>query len=177
MHRSHVRTLLFSAIALIAVSPLGAQTPQEPDAFDPAFLEAPADLPVELIGTQTQSAGPRPAAPAPVESPAAEFRRIVQELRIHRHQYVHCRLKTGKILTGQIKDAGFEAFSIQTDVLGEHHRVRYEDLAEAPRPVPAVGTRFKQSAQWAGIGALFAVAIPLLFVLSPLLYASGMDLC
>ena len=108
MHRSHVRTLPFPAIFLIAISPLGAQTPQEPDAFDPAFLAAPADLPVELIGTQTQSAGPPRAAPAPVESPAAEFRRIVQESRNHKHQYVHCRLKTGKILTGQIKDAGFE---------------------------------------------------------------------
>jgi len=151
-----------------------------------ADIESPvlsdAQLPDLTLADIFQQPAPQPPLPAESNSIQAdtskdEYRAVVKSLGAHKHQYVHCKLKTGKIVTGQITDAGFEAFSVKTNILGEHHYVRYDDLAEAPRPVHAVGTRFKQAVQWAGVGALVAVAVPVLVILSPLLYFSGAWQC
>ena len=173
MHLSHIRTLLLSTVGLVFVSPLAAQ--DSFDLQDSAPVITSAELPMEFPEGPFQSVGAQPAAPLPAEAPSAEFRRTIQDLKQQKHQYVHCKLKTGRVLTGKIKDAGFEAFSIKTEAVGGVHYVRYDDLAEAPRPVPAVGTRIKQGVQWTGIGALIAVAIPVLILFSPFLYLSGWD--
>ena len=162
MYPACIRFSFFSVIVLLAISPLAAQTVQEPDIFESSYMLAPTVLPAELTGTQSQSAG----AQQP-ESPVAEYRRALQDFKKQKHQYVHCKLKTGKILTGRIKGAGYEAFDIQTEAIGGIHYVYYADLAEVPRAVPAVGTRFKQGAEWTGVGALIAVGLPLAIIFSP----------
>ena len=175
MHLSRIRTLLLLTVGLISVSPLAAQNYSALE--DAAPILAPTEPSPEVTGGPLQSVAAQPVAPTTAEAPTAEFRRIVQELRDRKHQYVHCKLKTGSILTGQVKSAGFEAFTIQTEALGGFHTVKYDDLAETPRAVPAVGTRFKQGAQWTGFGAVVLVAIPVLIVLSPFLFLSGMWDC
>src|SRR5882672_5218439 len=94
------RILLLTAIGFMFVPPLASQTLARPDVFGPTPLAASASLPTELSGNESQS-----VIPAPPESPVAEYRRALQDFRKQKHQYVHCKLKTGKILTGRIKDA------------------------------------------------------------------------
>ena len=170
MYSTYIRFLFFSMMVLVAVSPSVAQTGQETDVIDSSFVFAPSVLPAELTGAQSES-----AYPPPPESPSTEFRATVQDFKKHKHQYVHCKLKTGKILTGQIKDAGYEAFTIKTEALGGMHSIKYDDLAEVPRAVPAVGTRFKQGAQWTGLVTLIVVGLPILILVSPLLFLSGLQ--
>ena len=117
MYPTYFRFLFFSMIVLVAVSPIVAQAGQEPDVFDSSVV-APSVLPAESTGAPSQSAHPQQP-----ESPSTEFRATVQDFRKHKHPYVHCKLKTGKILTGQIKDAGYEAFTSKTDALGGLHYI------------------------------------------------------
>jgi len=173
MHLSHIRNLFFSVATLLVVSPLAAQTQTEPDKIDSLFVVAAPSLPTDLFDAQTPSTSPSAVAPAPPESPVAEYRRVIQGFRNQKHQFVHCKLKTGKILTGQIKAAGFEVFDIKTEAILGIHQVKYDDLAEPPQAVSAVGTRFKQGAEWAGVGVGVLVLVPLFILLSPFLFLSG----
>lgn len=109
-------------------------------------------------------------------SPADQYRATVKALAVHRHQFLHCKLQNGKVLTGLIRDVNDQGFSLHTNAIGGTY-VHYTKLAEPPRAVPAVGTRIKQGAQWTGVGAIVAVALPLLVVLSPLLFFSGAWQC
>lgn len=130
---------------------------------------------------------PVPGPPLPVRfprqgeriepgSPADEYRSTVKALAVHRHQFVHCKLQNGKILTGLIRDVNDQGFSLHTNAIGGPY-IHYTNLVEPPRAVPAVGTRIKQGAQWTGVGAIVAVGLPLLVVLSPLLFFSGAWQC
>jgi hypothetical protein len=113
-----------------------------------------------------QSPLPQPRAPEVSqeqstlnEAKAAEdrYRTTVQSLAGKKDQFVHCKLKNGKVLTGTVRDNGPETFILHSNILSDGIRVYYKDLAEAPRPVPAVGTRFKQGAQWVGSVAFIVV--------------------
>ncbi|HLZ13599.1 MAG TPA: hypothetical protein VKP58_13515 [Candidatus Acidoferrum sp.] len=93
-------------------------------------------------------------------SPADQYRIAAKALAGHKHQFVHCKLQNGKVLTGLIRDLNDQGFSLHTNALGGTY-IHYTNLAEPPRVVPAVGTRIKQGAQWTGVGVGIAVAIPL----------------
>jgi hypothetical protein len=126
----------------------------------------------------------KPAPPPPIDSPVRDdavgprvledrYRTEIKVFAQNRHQFVHCKLKNGKILTGKVRSPGYEAFTLHTEAIGEGTYIYYKDLAESPRPVAAVGTRFKHGAEWTGLVALMAAAVPLLIVFSPFIYASG----
>ncbi|GAC1631921.1 MAG: hypothetical protein NVS9B14_04510 [Candidatus Acidiferrum sp.] len=128
---------------------------------------------------QAASTVASPAQPNQLQSPEPEsaalreqYRTALQSIAAKRHEFVHCKLGNGNVLTGLPRNVGKEGFSLKTDALGETY-ISYKSLAEMPRPVPAVGTRIKQGAQWTGISALIAVAVPILIVFSPILYFSG----
>jgi len=121
---------------------------------------------------------PPPAEPELIQADTSwrEYRTTIESFEERRHRFVHCKLKNGKVLTGLIRGIGRDGFSLHTNALGGP-RILYKDLAEPPRPVPAVGTRLKQGAQWTGIGAVIVVVVPVLIVLSPLLFFSGAWQC
>lgn len=106
-----------------------------------------------------------------------EMRAAVQKLGVQRNRFVHCELRNGQVLTGTIVRIEPRAFYVQTDAVGNPHQVFYANLTSSPRPVPAVGTRLKQGLQWTGVGIGLAVGIPLLVVLSPILYFTGVWDC
>lgn len=151
----------------------------------PADSDAPILLTDEPTGPLPEIFPHQAAQPAtpvvsqsqadPDDSRAMEdrYRTEIRLLAQKKHQFVHCKLKNGKVITGTVRSPGYEAFTLKTDVLGEGKHIYYKDLAEPPQAVVAVGTRFKQGAEWTGLGVLVAVGLPLLIVLSPLLYASG----
>lgn len=158
---------------------------QKLEAFPPieepvlAASESPAEVARDVLAEAASSMVAPPAPPRLQSqffaSPSiAKQRSALQAFATKRHQFVHCKLGNGKILTGLPRDVGEEGFSLHTDALGETY-IRYETLVEMPRPVPAIGTRIKQGAQWTGIGALIVFAIPILVVFSPILYLSGWD--
>lgn len=163
------RTLLLLAFVSISALPLAAQNHLSIE--DSAPVLAPLEPPAEVPGGPIQSVSTQAAVPTPPEDPTAEFRRTVQEFRERKHQYVHCKLKNGKILTGQIKAAGYEAFDIQTEAFAGFHTVNYTELAETPRAVPAVGTRFRQGAEWTGM----IVFVVVFFI--PLALTGGIPSC
>ena len=85
------------------------------------------------------------------EIAADRYRADVELLAQKRREFVHCKLKNGKVLTGILRDPGETTFAIQTNALGDWTSIEYTNLAESPRAVPAVGTRIKQGAQWTGL--------------------------
>jgi hypothetical protein len=91
----------------------------------------------------------------------------VKALSEKRDQFVHCKLTSGKILTGQLRSVGATSFEVQTDALGEYHVIRYNQLADAPVATPAVGTRVKQGFEWAGFIVLIIVLLPILPAFMP----------
>lgn len=169
---------------------LGVSSPAQ-SALTSAEIEAPvlagsdfASAPPDNFFAQAPSVAVAPTPPPPTQRPTArvpelslegqQYRATIQTISKDKHQFVHCKLRNGRILTGLPRDVRPEGFSLHTDALGGLF-IRYDSLAENPRPVPAVGTRVKQGAQWTGIGALIAVAVPILIVFSPILYFSGWD--
>ena len=97
------------------------------------------------------------------------LRESVYELASHPKQYAHVRLEDGKVLTGTISNADHDTFLVRSHILGDGHAVRYDQLAEPPRPVLAVGTRAVKGLEVTGLVALCIVAIPLFVVLYPLI--------
>lgn len=177
------RTLLLIAVLTLGADVLAAQTrtPTSVTEFDspnpadfeifseetpPPFAQMPNAVPVPPAPNSRQNTEPD------VSAETKRYQVVVKSLEKNRHQFIHCQLKSGKILTGLIRGGNDQGFTLHTNVLGGEF-VRYEDLADAPKPVPAVGTRIKQGAQWAGVGVLIVVALPVMIVLSPLLFASG----
>jgi hypothetical protein len=108
---------------------------------------------------------PQPPPPAAViqsdvnnlRATEGRYRAEVKLLAENERQFVHCKLKNGKVLTGRLSDAGDVRFAVRTNALGDGASVEYKDLAESPRVVPAVGTRIKQGAQMAGFVAFVIV--------------------
>src|SRR5262249_54758372 len=96
---------------------------------------------------------------------ANRFRAVVKELASHKRQFVHFKLRDGRVLTGLIRDAGQIGFTLHTDVLSGPY-IRYAEIAEQPRAVPAVGTRIKHGAEWTGLIVLTVAAIPILLPLA-----------
>ncbi|MBS1840513.1 MAG: hypothetical protein JSS69_15310 [Acidobacteria bacterium] len=96
----------------------------------------------------------------------------VERLGQKKHQFVRCKLANGKILTGLIRGASEGGFTLKTQALNGPY-LRYSDLAEAPKPVPAVGTRIKQGLQWTGFGAAVALAIPAIILIFPLMLSGA----
>ncbi len=97
------------------------------------------------------------------------LRESVYELASHPKQYAQVRLADGKVLTGTISNADHDSFQVRSHILGDGHTVRYDQLAEPPRPVLAVGTRAVKGLEVTGLVALCIVAIPLFVVLYPLI--------
>jgi hypothetical protein len=112
-----------------------------------------------------QSEPPLPGSAVPQAQPAINeagaaierYRTEIKSLSTRSHTFIHCKLKSGKVITGWIAAPGYEAFTLHTDAsFTDGKYVYYKDLAESPRAVPAVGTQIKQGAQWTGI-ILFVV--------------------
>src|SRR6266571_2329551 len=97
------------------------------DASQHASLPSPT--PPVRVARQGERIEPR--------SPADEYRTAIKALAIPRHQFVHCRLQNGKILTGLIRDVNDQGFSLHTNAIGGTY-IHYTKLAESPRSVPAV---------------------------------------
>jgi hypothetical protein len=151
---------IFSVLA--SALPSASQALANLDEIEPPVLTEtpPPDLNTPALLLQSPLAEPLPP-------PANRYRANVKELASHKHQFVHFRLRNGKVLTGLIRDVSQEGFTLHTDALGGPY-IRYEEIVEQPRPVPAVGTRIKHGAEWTGLGVLIAAAIPLVVVLFPL---------
>ncbi len=137
-------------------------------AFEPpdALLSQSPAIPAPPLPNRLEAAQTRMEA---LDPSAQEYRFTVQAIGKDRHQFIHCRLKNGKVLTGVIRDVSDRGFSLHSNALGGTY-VFYNSLAETPRRVPAVGTRIKQGAQWTALGLGIAVAIPLAIPLCLILY-------
>jgi hypothetical protein len=125
-----------------------------------------------LRATFFNSASQRPLTPHEVA-----MREAVYAAAGHPKQYVRVRLASGKVLTGTISDANKDTFLVRSNVLGDGHTVRYDQLAEPPRPVLALGTRAVKGLEVAGIVALCIVAIPLFVALYPLILTGVVSDC
>lgn len=66
---------------------------------------------------------------------------------------------------------------MRSHILGDGHTVRYDQLAEPPRPVLAVGTRAVKGLEVTGLVALCIVAIPLIVALYPLILTGIISDC
>jgi hypothetical protein len=186
MHRPAIVLFLLLSFCLILVPAGNGQLPPV-DLYElpavPAQVLALNDalIPAPLSPDSASPALLAKAMPARQEVPATvkedsqilDMRASVQKLGVQRNHFVHCELRGGKILTGTIVRIEPQAFYVQTNAVGNPYKVSYADLVSAPRPVPAVGTRLKQGLQWTGLGIVLAVGIPLLVVLSPILYFTG----
>jgi len=141
--------------------------PQPSDSVPNAFEQQPQPAPPSEAAQQTEVAMPD------VRTAEDLYRAEIKTLGQNKNQFVHCKLKNGRVLTGTVRGPGYEAFMLHTNAVGQGTYIYYKDLAEAPRAVPAVGTHFKHAAQWTGIGALIVIGLPILILLSAALFASG----
>jgi hypothetical protein len=165
MRFSRVMVLLAGSFAFAnavsAQAPLAVLEEQAP-----VLAEAqPVVPPSQPFAQQAQPGPPSPSALPPsdaVGSHATEdrYRAEIKLLAQNERQFVHCKLKNGKVLTGTLREPGDNAFAIQTNALGDGTHVEYKNLAEAPRAVPAVGTRIKQGTQMTG----FVVFVVVFFI-------------
>jgi len=172
-------TLLLLVAMHVGGGPLPAQMPPpsvsilddpNPADFEIAVEEAPPAF------AQVLTSAPSPAPPVPRQKKAPElsaeaqqYRLVIAGLKKNRHQFIHCKLKNGRVLTGLIRGQSELGFTLDTNALGGPF-VRFEDLGETPRAVPAVGTRIKHGAQWTGVVLGLAVAIPLTVPLALVFY-------
>ena len=175
MHSSRIRILVLAACVLGLGSSLAARTVPASDEQLPIELSESQVQAISSLGVATpiaaealdaqnspQQQSAVPVTPALLET---QFREVVQKLSKQKHQFVHCKLTNGKVFTGHLREIAGDGFSIQTEALGGEHYVRYRELAEAPRTVPAVGTHIKIGAQWTGVVALTIVLTPILLPL------------
>ena len=144
---------LLPANVLLAQTPTPLSAIEEPNSADFEMVveeSPPLFAPVAALA-------PEPMPPTQrVGATSEQYRLVAENLREKKHQFIHCKLKNGKILTGLPRDVGAAGFSLHTDIFAETF-VRYDDLAEAPKPVAAVGTRIKQGAEWTGLVAFIVV--------------------
>jgi hypothetical protein len=117
------------------------------------------------------------ASQHPLTPHEVTMREAVYALAGHPKQYVHVRLASGKVLTGTLSNANNDTFLVSSNVLGGGHTVRYDQLAEPPRPVLALGTRAVKGLEVTGIVALCIVAIPLFVALYPLILTGVISDC
>jgi hypothetical protein len=156
-----------------------------------------APLPIQLTDNQLRALqGHRPALPSgnqvrprlrptffnsasqhPRTPREVTLREAVYALAGHPKQYVHVRLASGKVLTGTLSNENNDTFLVSSNVLGAGHPVRYDQLAEPPRPVLALGTRAVKGLEVTGIVALCIVAIPLFVALYPLILTGVISDC
>ncbi len=171
-------TVLILLAALTCVRPTVGQARAAILEIEPPILADAEPLPVPTDDLFQHAPVPAPLLPGRLPrqgeriepgSAADQYRTTVKTLAVHNHQFVHCKLQNGKVLTGLIRDINDQGFSLHANALGGTY-IRYTNLAEAPRTVAAVGTRIKQGAQWAGIGVGIAAAIPLLIPLCLVIY-------
>ena len=108
---------------------------------------------------------------APLTPREVAYRQSIVGFAAHHNQFVHVRLVDGKVLTGNITFTSADAFLIQTHVLSSGHRVLYRELAEAPRPVIAVGAKTVRGLEVAGLVVGCIAIIPLAVVIYPLIAA------
>ena len=168
-------SILF-ALALALVIPAAAQESTDvPDSAAPVLtVEQPPNS--DSLGVFSQE--PTPPAlfvtqETAVGTTSDEYRITIKKLSAHKHSFVHIKLKNGKVLTGLVRDVGDQGFSLNTDALGGPY-ILYRDLAEGPRPTPAVGTRIKHGAEWTGLVALVLAAIPIML---PLIFTGVISDC
>jgi hypothetical protein len=117
------------------------------------------------------------ASQHPLTPREVALREAIYALASHAKQYVHVRLADGRVLTGTISNANNDTFQVRSHILGDGHIVRYDQLAEPPRPVPAVGTRVVKGLEVSGLVALCIVAIPLFVALYPLILTGVISDC
>ncbi len=163
---------VFAIFAFLASAlPSAGQALSNLEEIEPPVLAETPPLDLNSPALLLQSTLAEPSPPQSISGEADtltnRYRAAVKELASHKHQFVHFKLRNGRVLTGLIRDVSQDGFTLHTDALGGPY-IRYEEIAEQPRPVPAVGTHIKHGAEWTGLGILMAAAIPLVVVLFPL---------
>jgi hypothetical protein len=158
--------LTASSVLLLALPSTG-QTMTNLDEIEPPILaEAPPELNSPAPFLQSSITEPLPPQTTPEsDAPANRYRAVVRELALHKHQFVHVKLRNGRVLTGLIRDVSQLGFTLYTDALSGPY-IRYAEIAEQPRAVPAVGTRIRHGAEWTGLVLLTVAAIPILLPLA-----------
>lgn len=158
-------TAVFTVFSsLMFALPSTGQTLTNLDEIEPPVLaetqQAP-NSPAPFLQSSVEEPLPPQSTPAELDAGGNRYRAAVKELASHKHQFVHFKLRNGRVLTGLIRDVSQEGFTLHTDALGGPY-LRYEEIAEQPRPAPAVGTRIKHGAEWTGL-VIFVVVffIPL----------------
>lgn len=161
-----------------------------PEAISAQVAEQP-QLPAQLTDQQSRALQlTPPAAPAhrsfarhrwpsfyksaynaPLTPREVAYRLSIENFAARHNQFVHVRLVDGKVLTGNITFTSDESFRIQTHVLSSGRLVRYRQVAEAPRPVVAVGAKTVRGLEVTGLVVGCIVFIPVAVVMYPLIVA------
>ncbi|HKV26336.1 MAG TPA: hypothetical protein VJN93_17195 [Candidatus Acidoferrum sp.] len=168
------------ADAQVHLSPLASQD-ASPKSGSPEFSELPAALAsLQLIAPSLLPLpNPRHACKCRRLSPAFFFtihnhpltpsdvviRDAITGLARDHHQYIHVRLRNGRVLTGVVRSTNQEFFVLKTGISGRQS-FNYSQLAEPPRAVPAIGTRIVHGLELTGIAV---ATLPLAIVAYPLL--------
>jgi hypothetical protein len=151
---------------------IAAQTAAVSDDDAPVLAEAQPVMPdLEFFAQQAPPDAPSASALPQSDAAGDRYRVEIELLAQSEHQFVRCKLKSGKVLTGRLRDRGETTFAVRTNALGDGTLVEYKDLAEMPRAVPAVGTRIKQGAQITG----FVIFVVVFFI--PLALTGAIPSC
>ena len=108
---------------------------------------------------------------SPLTPRQVAYRESVEGFAARHNQFVHVRLASGKVLTGNITFTSVEGFWLQTHVLSSGRMVLYRELAEAPRAVLAVGAKTVRGLEVTGLVVGCIVFIPVAVVIYPLIAA------
>lgn len=159
-----------------AISAQVAEPAQLPTQLTDQQVRAPQLIPPDALAHRSFASRRRPgfyksAYNAPLTPRQVAYRQSIKEFSARRNQFVHVRLVDGKVFTGNITFTSADAFLIQTHVLSSGRRVLYRELAEAPRPVLAVGAKTVRGLEVTGLVAACIVLIPVAVVMYPLIAA------
>lgn len=170
------RVAILFAASFAFANAIAAQTTAVSDEEAPVLGGAQPVTPPSVLFEQQEQPEPPSASVLPqsvADSALLEdrYRAEIELLAEKERQFVRCKLKNGKVLTGRLGDRGVTTFVVRTNGLGDGTIVEYKNLAEMPRAVPAVGTHIKQGAQITG----FVIFVVVFFI--PLAIAGFIPSC
>jgi hypothetical protein len=97
----------------------------------------------------------------PLTPQQVAMRSAIYELAQHPKQYVRLRLTDHTTVTGTITNAQAQHFVLTTGPFTGFRMINYQQLAEPPRPVAAVGTHIVHGLQATATLGIFVVVAPI----------------